>query len=221
MENTLMNCEAVVELLTGAAGGSTAEDRRAAREHASACPECRAAVMSVHALRLMSVSPVPEAPPGAFERMLGGVSAGRSEVPRSPARFWQGVAVGAALAAGMAFAAVTWLPFGGDAVRDDAAAAATPQLSLRVNETRDISITLTTDEALEDAEIHVSLNGSIGLEGYAGERELKWNTDLDAGTNQLTLPIVATGTEGGQLLVEVTHGGKRRTFLVDVDTLAG
>ena len=38
--------------------------------------------------------------------------------------------------------------------------------------------------------------------------------------NQLTLPIVATGLEGGQLLVEVTHGGKRRTFLVDVDAQA-
>jgi hypothetical protein len=30
------------------------------------------------------------------------------------------------------------------------------------------------------------------------------------------LPVVATGENGGQLLVEVLHGGKRRTFLVDV-----
>jgi hypothetical protein len=221
MENAIMNCEAAVSLLTGAAEGATADDRRAARAHASACAACRAAVMSVHALRLMSVSPVPEAPPGAFERMLSRVAAGRSTEPRSPARFWQGVAVGAALAAGMAFVAVTWLPLPEDPVRGDPAASATPQLSLRVNETRDVSITLTTGEALEDAEIHVSLNGSIGLQGYAGERELKWHTNLDAGTNQLTLPIVATGSEGGQLLVEVTHGGKRRTFLVDVDARAG
>ena len=211
-----MNCESVVELLTGTTDGATALDRRVAREHASSCPECRAAVMSVHALRLVSVSPVHEAPPGAFERMLNRVAAGRNSEQRSPARFWQGVAVGAALAAGMAFAAITWLPGRGDPARDDLATSATPQLSLRVNETRDVSITLTTDEALEDAEIHVSLNGSIDLQGYAGERDLKWLADLDAGTNQLTLPIVATGAEGGQLLVEVTHDGKRRTFLVDV-----
>lgn len=215
-----MNCESVVDLLTGSVGSATAENRRAAREHASACPECRAAVMSVHALRLMSVSPVSEAPPGAFERMLSRVAAGQDRVPRSPARFWQGVAVGAALAAGMAFAAIAWLPERGAAVLGDAAASATPQLSLKVNESRDVSITLTTGEALEDAEIHVSLNGSIGLRGYAGERDLKWLADLDAGTNQLTLPIVATGAEGGQLLVEVTHSGKRRTFLVDVDAEA-
>lgn len=215
-----MNCESVVDLLTGTVPDATAEDRRAAREHASACPECRAAVMSVHALRLMSVAPVPEAPPGAFERMLGRVAMGHDTMPRSPARFWQGVGVGAALAASLAFAAVAWLPERGDTVRGDTVASATPQLSLRINETRDVSITLTTGEALEDAEIHVSLNGSIGLQGYSGERDLKWLTDLDAGTNQLTLPIVATGLEGGQLLVEVTHGGKRRTFLVDVDAQA-
>ena len=110
---------------------------------------------------------------------------------------------------------IAWLP-----ARDEPMDSGTPQLSLRVNEAREVSISLTTAEALRDAEIHVSLHGSIGLEGYAGERELKWHTDLDAGTNQLTLPIVATGTEGGQLLVEVTHDGKHRTFLVDVQAEA-
>lgn len=210
-----MNCERVVELLTEAIDGGTADDRRMAREHASACPDCRAAVMSVHALRLLGVAPVPEAPPDAVERMLRRVADGRESLPRSPARFWQGVAVGGALAAGIALATVTWLPLRGDAPPSE-----TPQLSLRINETREISISLTTDEALRDAEIHVSLNGSIGLDGYAGERDLRWHADLDAGSNQLTLPIVATGAEGGQLLVEVTHGGKRRTFLVDVEARA-
>jgi len=211
----MMNCELAVELLTGAADGATAENRRLAREHAAACPDCRAVVMSVHALRLVSMVPTPEAAPGAFERMMSRVVAGQSSAPQRPARFWHGVGVGAAVAAGLAFAVVTWLPSS-----DEPTDTGTPQLSLRVNETRDVSISLTTNEAMRDAEIHVSLNGSIGLDGYAGERELKWLTDLDAGTNQLTIPIVATGTEGGQLLVEVTHGGKRRTFLVDVQAEA-
>lgn len=211
----MMNCELAVELLTGAAESATAEDRRLAREHATACPDCRAAVMSAYALRLVSMVPAPAAAPGAFERMMNRVSTGRSSVPRSPARFWQGVGVGAALAAGVAFAVVAWWP-----IRDQPMDIGTPQLSLRVNETREVSISLTTAEALRDAEIHVSLNGSVGLAGYAGERDLKWHTDLDAGTNQLTLPVVATGTDGGQVLVEVTHGGKRRTFLVDVQAEA-
>jgi hypothetical protein len=215
MEIEDMNCETVVELLAGDSGTGTAQDRRVAREHAASCADCRAALMSVHALRLVSLEPVPEAPPGAFERTLERVATGQGASQRTPPRFWQGVGLGAALAAAMAYAIVTWLPQG-----DDPEAVATPHLALRVNETRDISISLTTAEALPDAEIHVSLSGSIGIEGYAGQRELNWNTDLDAGTNQLTLPIVATGAEGGQLLVEVTHGGKRKTFLVDVQAEA-
>jgi hypothetical protein len=215
MEIEVMNCESVVELLAGDSGSGTAEDRRMAREHAANCADCRAALMSVHALRLVSLAPVPEVSPGAFERTLERVAAGQSTTSRPPARFWQGVGLGAALAAAMAYAIVTWMPEPGEPE-----AAATPRLALRVNETRDISISLTTAEALPDAEIHVSLSGAIGLEGYAGQRDLSWHADLDAGTNQLTLPVVATGAEGGQLLVEVTHGGKRRTFLVDVQAEA-
>jgi hypothetical protein len=215
MENAKMNCERAVELLTGAADDASAEDRRLAREHAAACADCRAAVTSVHALRLVSMAPAPEAPPGSFERMMRRVVAGHTGMPQSPARFWQGVGVGAALAAALALAVIAWMPS-----LDEPIDAATPQLSLRINESREVSISLTTSEALRDAEIHVSLNGSIGLDGYGDERELKWHTDLDAGMNQLTLPIVATGTEGGQLLVEVTHDGKRRTFLVDVQAEA-
>ena len=68
------------------------------------------------------------------------------------------------------------------------------------------------------AEIHVVLTGSIGLQGFAEQRELRWTTDLDRGVNQLTLPLVALGPSGGQVMVEVQHGDKRRTFVVDVQT---
>jgi hypothetical protein len=62
----------------------------------------------------------------------------------------------------------------------------------------------------------VVLSGAVGLDGYEGQRELRWRTNLDPGVNQLTLPVIATGAGGGQVLVEVLHEGKRRTFLVDV-----
>ena len=38
--------------------------------------------------------------------------------------------------------------------------------------------------------------------------------------NQLTLPIIALGPHGGQVLVEIQHGDKRRAFVVDVRTIA-
>ena len=48
----------------------------------------------------------------------------------------------------------------------------------------------------------------------------EWSTDLDRGINQLTLPVVAIDATGGQVLVEVTHGDKRRTFVLDVRAAA-
>jgi hypothetical protein len=90
---------------------------------------------------------------------------------------------------------------------------------LAASEQRDIKISLASVEALEDAEIHVVLSGPIELFGYAGQRELRWRTSLERGDNQLTLPILANGMGKGQLLVEVVHGERRRTFVVDIESL--
>jgi len=208
-----MNCERAVELLTGGADAASEADRRAADDHVSRCADCRGAVMSVHALRLAGLVPVPPHTPDAVERAVA-VAAGSGAGEKAPAgRFWLGVGVGAALAASLAVAIVVLAPMGASVDPT-----ATPLLQMAVNEARDVDISLTTPEVLIDAEIHVTLSGAIGLGGYAEQRELRWRTDLDAGTNRLTLPIVATGEAGGQVVVEVIHAGKRRTFLVDVRT---
>jgi anti-sigma factor RsiW len=211
----MMNCERVVELLTGPVGESAAQDRREAAKHATECEDCRGAVASVHALRLVSLAPMPPARPDAWERALSAATRrSASERPRAN-RFWLGMGLGAAIATAAAIAVVALLPF--TPVADPIA---TPTLTLALNQPQSVNISLNTPEALLDAEIHVLLSGAVGLGGYPGQRELQWRTNLDAGINQLSLPVVATGAEGGQVLVEVIHAGKRRTFLVDVQARA-
>ena len=95
---------------------------------------------------------------------------------------------------------------------------AAPEVTLALNESRNVNVALDSPAMLADAEIHVVLSGAIGLQGFASQRELRWRTDLDRGVNQLTLPLVALGGGGGQILVEVTHGEKRRSFVIDVHT---
>jgi hypothetical protein len=210
-----MNCEHAVDLLTGPANEVTAADRRLANEHVAQCADCRSAVMAVHALRLASLTPVPAARPEALERALA-VGSSAVGIARPPlGRFWLGMCAGAALAASVAMGVVWFAPS-----RGGLDSTATPQLQMALNEARDVNISLTTAEAMADAEIVVTLNGAVGLSGYAGQRELRWRTNLTAGTNQLTLPIVATGREGGQVQVDVLHGGKHRTFLIDVQARA-
>jgi hypothetical protein len=206
-----MNCERAVDLLTGTVDEASAADRRAASAHAAGCRDCRDAVTAAYALRLANLAPVPSARSGAVDRVLASVARAPSVERATAGRFWLGMGLGAALAAGVAFAIVMFAPFDGAGL-----SSATPKLEMALNEARNIDISLTTPEALVDAEIHVTLQGAVGLSGYPGQRELMWRTDLDAGSNRLTLPIVAVGEEGGQVMVEVIHGGKRRTFLVDV-----
>jgi len=206
-----MNCERVVELLTGPVEEDAADERRKAALHAEGCADCRGAVASVHTLRLASLDAVPVASSGAWERVLGAVMQRPARKQPRLSRFWLGMGVGASVATAAALAVVLLLPFS-----QSADPIATPILSLALNEPESVSISLTSPQALVDAEIHVVLSGAISLGGYPGQKELQWRTNLDSGINQLTLPVVATGLEGGQVLVEVIHGGKRRTFLVDV-----
>jgi hypothetical protein len=138
--------------------------------------------------------------------------AARATSPRPPS-FWLGVGFGAALAAGVALAVLTFGPF-----LEPPAGAGVPEVRMALNESRDVSVALDSPEPLAGAEIHVVLSGEIGLRGFAEQRELRWTTDLDRGVNQLTLPLVALGASGGQVLVEVQHGERRRAFIVDVRT---
>jgi hypothetical protein len=181
-----MKCEQAIEILTRSSGG--ADRRRAATEHAADCAECRYALSAVQVLRAEGLETVPPPSAAAFDRAIAAATR-QPTAARPPRRaFRSGMGLTSAL----------------------------PRIALAPNEQRDISISLATPEALVDAEIHVVLSGAIGLSGFEGQRELRWRTNLDRGDNQLTLPVVALGTGGGQLLVEVLHGDKRRTFVVDV-----
>ena len=122
---------------------------------------------------------------------------------------------GAALAATIAALAVGVLLWD-----NGSAPVAIPEVRAALNQPSNVTVALDSPERLANAEVRVELRGGVELEGYAGQRELRWSTDLERGVNQLTLPVVATDTHGGQVLVEVTHGQKRRTFLLDVRAVA-
>jgi len=220
-----MKCDDVQTLLIDGRGDGDRAGRRAAMEHLASCERCRDAQYAAGVLRVERSRAVPGPTPGAFERaMAAAVGASRQPPSREalpPARaprgrgFWAGAAVGAGSAAAAALAA--WAVIVGPAPGlPGAQPSATPEVAIALHETRDVNISVDTPAALTNAEIRVVLTGDISLDGFAQQRELRWYADLDAGSNRLSLPIVATGATGGQLLVEVQHERKRRTFVVDV-----
>jgi hypothetical protein len=88
---------------------------------------------------------------------------------------------------------------------------------MSLHESRNVNVTIDSPETLMAVDVRVVLAGGIELEGLAGRRELKWKTDLEAGLNRLTLPIVASDSTGGRLLVSVGYGAKQQAFVVQID----
>jgi hypothetical protein len=204
-----MKCEDVIEDLRA---GTV--PLGAALEHLAECEHCQAARRAIVALEVERAQTVPRLAEDAFERALQRAAQPPPRAAAGGRGFWLGTVVGGALAASVAVAVTMWwaLPPSGPA------ASKNPEVQLALHEVRAVNLSLDSPVALMGAEIHVVLTGAIGLQGFAEQRELRWTTDLDRGVNQLTLPLVALGPDGGQVMVEVRHGDRRRTFVVDVQT---
>ena len=165
------------------------------------------------ALAALAIQDVGSTPNGLFEQVINDVTQPVSEQHDSR-QFWYGTGFGAAIAASIFMFAMTLDLWGGSTTTDTGAL----HFQIAVNEPRSMDIAIETDRALTGATISVILAGGVELDGYAGRRDLTWTEDLDAGVNRLTLPLVATGSEGGQLLVRLSHPQSEQVFVINLET---
>ena len=73
-----------------------------------------------------------------------------------------------------------------------------------------------TDRQLDGATISIFLSGDVGIDGYGLQRELTWTENLDAGINRLSLPVMANGIGGGQMVVRMTHPLSEQVFVINL-----
>lgn len=204
-----MRCEDVEILLNEHADAELSPvERQAAEAHVASCDSCGSAWLAARALRQYRALPTPM-PSSTLSAKLAMTRQPPAAMRRTS--LW-GAAIGGALAAGLA--AVTFNYY--RAAPADSARAV-PSLTMALNESRDVNVTIDSPEAFMGVDVRVVLAGGIELEGLAGRRELKWKTDLEAGINRLTLPIVAADSTGGRLLVSVGYGAKQQAFVVQID----
>jgi hypothetical protein len=204
-----MRCEDVEDLLNEHANAALAlEQQECVDAHLATCDHCSTAWQAAGALDRHRALPTPP-PSAALIARIAAIRRPRRVTKR--VSLWV-AAVGGALAAGIALVVFDHYRTGvDDRVRT------VPSLTMSLNETRDVSVRIDSPEAFMDVEVRVLLAGGIELEGLRGRRELKWKTDLEAGINRLTLPIVASDSAGGRILVAVGHGDKQRAFVVQID----
>ncbi|NIW23282.1 MAG: hypothetical protein GWN29_01240 [Gammaproteobacteria bacterium] len=206
-----MNCQDIANLLDDGQIVELTSARQAQIDgHLAGCESCAHEWRAARALRSWQELPMPSARPGLFaEAMQRATQQGVSPARRH--EFWIGTGVGGALAAGILIAIMILRP-----ALEQNAVDGVPALTIALNEPHDVSVAIDSSEALMGAQIRVVLTGGIQLVGFDDQSVLSWTTDLDRGANRLTLPVVAVGSDGGQVLVEVAHERKRQIFVVDV-----
>lgn len=208
-----MRCEDVERLIDEHADRAklTPIERRAVDGHLAICESCRGAWEAALMLRGYRSLPTPAPEPALIDKCRR-LARHAPTLAGRKFSFWAGVGVGGALAAGIVLAVL-----GLDRTAPVDRVRAVPSLTMLLDETRDVSVEIDSAEPLTGVKVRLVLSGGIGLEGLDGRRELRWETDLDAGVNRLRLPVVALDASGGKMLIEVEHGGKQQGFVVQIN----
>lgn len=207
-----MNCESVMERLDALSGDDVASvERRKIENHISTCEECRSAMRGAEAMRTVKAQPIEKAPDHLFERVIRG-AAGTDMPASSNKGFWVGMGFGGSLVAAIAVVALTIGLFGNEPIPAPGIA----QFMVSMEETRDLNVAIDLKRALPGATLSVILAGGIELAGFGDRRELVWTADLEQGINKLTLPVFATGSNGGQLIVKLDHAASHQVFVINL-----
>lgn len=209
-----MNCQRILERVEALVTHPLTEtEKQLCVEHIADCDECQSALRGTEALRLIRNQREMAPRSSLFEKILI-QTAGSIQQPEQKSRFWLGTGFGGAIAASILALALTlgWISPAVDQ------ATATAEFIVALNEPRRMDIAIETDRALAGASISILLSGGVELDGYGSRRELTWTTDLDAGINRLSLPVLAINSAGGQIVVRLSHPDSEQMFVVQLKT---
>lgn len=187
--------------------------------HLEACEACRDVARERRLVGLLATLPVPEPFPGFEDRVLRRALArgrGRSAVASLHTRWALATAASVVVAVLVTF---QFYPAGNE--RGGVTDLRTAVVEVPPQQTRTVTVRLTSPRALEDALITVELDENLALEGYRDVTRLQWRTALQRGANQLALPVRLLQGRSGNLTVTVEHGGSHKRFSVRVDAAPG
>jgi hypothetical protein len=169
--------------------------------------------------RALREMPVPEPRAGFVDRALAravsanadfeaGAAARPGRLRQLATRWetWVGAAIGGAAAAALTLLLVRWTPF----------ADSPPPLALTLHDVRNVDVLIDSERRLDGATIRIAASGSIFVEGFENEREFGWRTDLQPGSNLITLPVVARATGKGKLVATIEHEGRTQRVAIDL-----
>ena len=163
-------------------------------------------------LGLLKDYPMPEATAGFYDHALVRAT---HEGSRRQRNRWLMTGFGGAIAAGL----VLWMVGGFFLTTPDLPVAdpSVPAITMTLEEPRTINLVFASAEPLDMATLTVQLPIGIEISGFPGQREVTWQTSLNAGKNLLPLKLIATSPLGGEVYATLSHNDRGRTFRLRVD----
>jgi hypothetical protein len=206
----MMNCQEfqaqLDEYMAGELGPRVVD---AAGAHLRACPTCQRRLAHRHELRASLRSHV--VPPPRPEFFGQALALARQSAPTQYSR-WSRL-TGAALAASLA----VWIGFGGlPGIRPLSGPDKLDGIVIALHETRTVQLAFNAGQPLVGAVLHIHLPNGIELQGFPGQREVQWRTDLARGVNLLSLPLTAVATLEGTLRARLEHDTRSTEFAVQL-----
>jgi len=182
-------------------------DERPLREHLSACADCRNLVQHAQAVQeaLRKLSP-PEVHPAFVDRAILRATRQNAVGAHPRVRTLVGMALAASLVLGLSLGAFFSL-------RE----APVQTVALTIEKPETVRMVFNSAKPLRAATVSLLLPENVEVVGYAGQRELTWQTDLREGQNLLQLPLIARGAVKDDLLARLSHGASTKTFRVKFD----
>ena len=209
-----MNCETLISKIPAVAMGDVTEDERnTVMSHVDTCPDCRTALRGSEALAELRQRGADGPSADLFRRGVAAATVNSGHGTGNQ-RFWLGTAFVGAVAASV-FALVFifgWTDSGQEP------AATNAKFVVAMSEIREMNLAFETDRPLDGAQISILLSGNVEIPGYGLQRELTWSENLEAGVNRLTLPVIASGLGGGQMVVRMSHPLSEQVFIIDLPT---
>lgn len=163
-------------------------------------------------LSLLKDHPAPAANPDFYDRALLRAT---HEGTRRQRRHWVMTGFGSAIAAGLLVFLISGLFI--NSPQTPNINADIPGVTMALAEPHTVNLVFSSTTALQMATLTVTLPDGIELAGFPGQREISWGTSLKAGKNLLPLKLIATTSNGGEVLARLEHDDRDRTFRLRVE----
>jgi hypothetical protein len=193
-------------------------ERQEFEQHLRTCASCKSELLKLQALRSMLAElPARAAAPGALDAILR--AAVRPAASRRGIRWLEprwaapGLAAAAVLLIALGIRVGMDLP-GAKPVGTQVVLTAQPVL-LDEN-VQHVALLFRATDAVHDADISLWLPQDVQIAGRPGLRHISWHIDLKSGPNVLELPLIATGSHSGTLVVQIAGGSLVRRLDVPI-----